>query len=203
MADQVQNTKTPEGRVSFPKVFERSDFSGKYECTLVFPKGTDLTALKQIAAAAVFAKWGENRPAGLRNPFRKCGEKMEVYGETFDPDDIFVAFRSANRRPGLVDAAAQPIMEQGEFYPGCWARISTNAYTYTVKGNSGVAFGLINIQKIRDDDPLAGSSVKAEDEFAPLPGSANDPSAFEGGDASGLFDDEPTQQAPPVDGIDW
>ena len=73
-------------------------------------------------------------------------------------------------------------MEQGEFYPGCWARVSTNAYAYEQKGNKGVAFGLINIQKLRDDDPLAGSAVKAESDFEPVAGSSEDPDAYSGDD---------------------
>jgi len=178
MSRSVETVKTPEGRVSFPKVFEKSDYSGKFELTLVFPKGTDLSMLKALATKAVREKWSNKIPAGLKSPFRKCGEKPETYGEQFDPDDIFIGFRSSTRQPGIVDASVQPIIEQSEFYPGCWARVSTNAYAYDKKGNKGVAFGLINIQKVRDDDPLAASAVRAEDDFDPLEGSSEDPAAF-------------------------
>lgn len=193
-----ENLKTPEGRVSFPKVFEKSDYSGKFELTLVFPKSTDITPLINAARDTAVAKWGDKIPAGLRSPFRKCGSKPETYGEDFDPEDIFIAFRSQNRQPGVVDAAVQPIMDQSEFYPGCWARVSTNAYAYDKRGNKGVGFGLINIQKVRDDEPLAASAVKAEDDFDPLAGSSEDPTAYDvdsddifGGTTEDITDDIP------------
>lgn len=191
------NLKTPEGRVSFPKVFEKSTYSDKFECTLVFPKDADLSILKAAALAAAKAKWGDKIPSGLRSPFRKVSEKPETYGEDFDPECIFMGFRSQNRQPGIVDANVQPIIEQAEFYPGCWARISTNAYAYDNKGNKGVAFGLINIQKTQDDDPLAGSAIKAEDDFETIAGSANDPDAYNpdndelfGGTTEAIDDDD-------------
>ena len=182
----VANMKTPEGRVSFPKVFERSDYSGKFEITLVFSKGTDLSELIKAAKQAAIDKWGNKISSGLRNPFRKCSEKPDYYGEDFDPNDIFVTFRSQKRQPGVVNASNHYITEEGELYPGCWARVSCNAYAYDIKGNKGVAFGVINIQKTRDDNPLVGSAVKADDDFEALPGSSEDPTAY-GGVTDDLF----------------
>lgn len=182
MSENNGNLKTPEGRVSFPRVFEKNHRSGKYELTLVFPKDTDLSLLQAAAREAVKAKWGDKIPSGLRNPFRKVSDKMSTYGEDFDPGDVFVCFRSQNRQPMIVDAAVQPIMTQSDFYPGCWARVSTNAYAYDREGNKGVAFGLINIQKIRADDPLAGilkRAFKPEDDFERvLADSSEDLAAF-------------------------
>jgi hypothetical protein len=181
MNERQQNLKSPEGRVSFPSVFEKSDYSQKFEITLVISKDVDISEMKAEAMRAVKEKWGNNVPKPFRNPFRKCSEKPEWYGEEFDPDDIFITFRSAKRKPGVVDASAKPVMDEAELYPGCWARVSYNAYAYSNKGNNGVSFGLINIQKLRDDNPLAGSAVKAEDDFDALPGSSEDASAYNGG----------------------
>ena len=170
-----KNIITAEGRVSFPCVFAPSSYSRKYEMALVFPKGTDLSALQAEAKRVAVEKFGQNIK-GLRSPFRKCSEKMETYGE-FDPDSVFITFRT-KQQPGLVDAAKQPIIAQNEFYAGCWARVSCRAYAYENKGNRGVAFGLQNIQKTRDDDPLTGSGLKAEDEFEAFAGSSEDPAAY-------------------------
>lgn len=155
---------TPEGRVSFPHVFERSEYSDKYEMTLVFPEGTDLSELKEAAAAAAREKWGDKLPANIRTPFRKASEK-EIYDEHFEPDDIFISFRSSNSRPGVVDSSLKPILDKADFYPGCWARVSANAYAYSHKGNKGVAFGLNNVLKVRDDDSFGGSNSKPEVDF--------------------------------------
>jgi hypothetical protein len=66
-----------------------------------------------------------------------------------------------------VDAAVQPIMEEGEFYAGCYARATISPYAYDKAGNRGVAFGLRNIQKIADGEPFSGKS-KPENDFDSL-----------------------------------
>lgn len=186
----VINLKTPEGRVSFPSVFEPSEYGDtpKYELTLIFPKGEDLSVFKKARDAAAFEKWGKNPPKGLKNPFKRVANKMDTYGEEFDPECEFIVFRSTNR-PGIVDAAVEPIMDQSEFYAGCWARVSTNAFAWEFRNKKtnavmsrGVSFGLNNIQKVREDDPLAGNRVKAENDFEPVAGSSGDPGAYDGDD---------------------
>ncbi len=188
---------TKEGRVSFPSVFEKSDFNGdgkgKYEVTLVFDKDVDISDMKEAARAAVKGKWGNKPPSNLRSPFRLCGDKPEHYAEEFDPKDIFVAFRS-NGRPGVVDSSTQPIIDAEEIYPGCWARVSTNAYAYDFAGNRGVAFGLNNMQKIRDDDGIGGVKTEAKDDFEAIAGSSEDPAAYTKGESWG---DAPPDDDPP------
>ena len=56
-------------------------------------------------------------------------------------------------------------MEPEEIYSGCYVRASINAYAFNIQGNSGVSFGLNNIQKVRDGEPLGGGGSKAEDDF--------------------------------------
>lgn len=195
----VVNLKTPEGRVSFPSVFEPSEYGDtpKYELTLIFPKGENLSEFKQAARDAATEKWGKDIPKGLKNPFKKVANKLDTYGEEFDPECEFIVFRSTNR-PGVVDAAVKPIIDQSEFYAGCWALVSTNAFAWEFRNKKtnavmsrGVSFGLNNIQKVRDDDPLAGNRVKAEDDFEPVAGSSGDPGAYdEDGDIFGKGSDE-------------
>lgn len=183
----VANIKTPQGRVSFPYLFTRSRLSGKFEITLVFSKDTDLSILYTAAQQCAVEKWGQNIPVGLKTPFRYCHEKPQFYGEDFDPMDIFVAFRSDRNQPGVVDAAVQPIMDQSEIYPGCWARVSCNPYSYSHSGNNGVSFGLINVQKVMDDNPIAGSNIAASDDFGPVAGSPHDPAAYGAPQAQPVF----------------
>ncbi len=175
---------TPVGRVSFPYVFEKNDYNDppKYELTLLFPPGTDLTELKNAARAAVKAKWGDKVPKGLRSPFRDAAEKDGLDG--YSPGWTFIAFRTT-RRPGVVDANVQPIIDAEEFYAGCWARVTCNPYAYQRKGNCGVAFGLNNIQKMKEDESFQGGS-RAEDDFA---GGANDPNAYETAGEDDIFGD--------------
>ena len=181
---------TPEFRVSFPNVFKPqvNKFNNREEYTVVavFPLGADLSKLKEAAEAAIIAKWGADKkkwPSKLRTPFRDQAEKAknvdgkQVLPQGFEEGAIFMNLKS-NKKPGLVDASNEDIIDSSEFYPGCWARASINAYAYDAAGNTGVSFGLNNLQKLRDGEPLGGRTL-AQDDFAPVAtgGSANAVSA--------------------------
>lgn len=162
----IEKIMTPEFRVSFPAIFKPRGFEGsepKYSVNMLFPKGVKLDALKKIAQAAADEKWPDKdkRPDNLRNPFRD-GDKEKPDWDGYQ-DVIFVKATS-KMKPGLVDQNVQPIIEESEFYAGCWARATITAYAYNKAGNAGVAFGLQNIQKIRDDEEFSGRG-KPEDEF--------------------------------------
>jgi len=173
---------TPKFRVAFPNVFRarRNDLNGKDEYSLValFPKDADLTALKAAAQDAIIKKFGEDKskwPQNMRNPFRDQGDRAkkdqqgnEFLPDGFEPGAIYLTLRS-NQRPDVVDQSVQSIIDESEFYGGCWARASISAYAYDTKGNRGVSFGLGNVQKVADDDAF-GNKSKAEDDFAPVEG---------------------------------
>jgi hypothetical protein len=180
---------TPEFRVSFANVFQPAKpMAGatgdpKYGVTMLFPKGCDLSAMKKAAKAAAVEKWGADEtkwPKNLRLPFRDQGEKEF---EGFVPGAIFVAATS-KQKPGLVGPDMQDIIEPRDFYSGCYARASVNAFAYDQAGNRGVAFGLNNIQKLRDGDPLGGRS-RPTDDFEPVAGAGGE--SAKGG--SSVFDD--------------
>ena len=162
---------TPTFRVSFPAVFTpRKANEGdpnavaKYSVQMIFPKqGTDLTELKNAVRAAVVEKWGADKtkwPKKLVLPFRDGSEKdYDGYG----PDTIFIS-ASSKMKPGLVDENVQPIIEPSEFYGGCYARATVNAFAWEFMGKAGVSFGLRNIQKVKDGEPFGGGS-RAENDF--------------------------------------
>jgi hypothetical protein len=180
----MSNVTTPEFRVSFPNVFKakKNDMSGKDEYSIValFPKNTDFSKLKLEAQRALEEKWGKDKtkwPTGLKTPFRDQGERKkiiegkDVLPAGYEAGAIFINLKST-QRPGLVDANLNDIIDEKDFYPGCYARATVRAYAYENKGNRGVAFGLQNIQKTRDGDPLSGRP-KAQDEFAPIEGAGS------------------------------
>lgn len=174
---KINKVTTPEFRASFPALFKAESFNGgkeKFSVVMVFPKSTDLKALKDAARAAVDAKWPTGRPANLRTPFRDGSEKGDLEG--FGPDTVFVT-ATTTRKPGLVDRQLQPIIEPERFYAGCYARATVSAFAYDQAGNKGVSFGLHNVQFLRDGEPLAGGT-KAEDDFE----------AVDGGDVFGEAD---------------
>ena len=164
----VKKVLTPMFRVSFPNVFapKLNELSGKteYSVCMLFDKKADLTAMKALAMSVAKEKWGEKIPTGLRNPFRDGdAEKADRDGYK---NCLFVTAKST-QKPGVVDELVQPIINAEDFYPGCYARATVTAYAYDNKGNRGVAFGLQNIQKVKDGEPFSGKT-RAEDDFAPV-----------------------------------
>lgn len=162
---------TPEFRVSFPNVFEPKAFEGndpKYGIVMLFDKSQDLSKLKELMKKAVEEKWPDvaKRPKGLRNPIRDGDvDKAGVDGYQ---NKVFIT-ASSKMKPALVDQNMQPIISAEDFYAGCYARASLTCYAYDKMGNKGVAFGLQNIQKMRDGEPFSGRS-KPEDDFTALDG---------------------------------
>lgn len=178
---------TPEFRASYAKVFraepnqlKKDKSTGEvikeYGCVALFAKGTDLTVLKNAAKAAAVEKWGTKMPGSIYNPIRDQGER-EKEGKLPDGYEAGAFFinMTSRQRPGLVDANRQAILDETDFYSGCYARAQVVAKAYGGPGtgfNPGVAFYLQNVQKLRDGDPLSGRQ-KAEDAFEAVAGAGS------------------------------
>jgi hypothetical protein len=192
----MANVMTPKFRVSFPFVFKPRPNKFKnnepqYSMTLLFPKGADLTVLKNAAREAITEKWGADQkkwPPNLRLPFRKHEEKAVtdeatqqlIFPQGMEAGGIFLNVAS-KQKPGLVDHDRQDIIDESQFYAGCYARATLSVYTYDQAGNRGVNFGLQNVQKLAEGEPLSGRA-RAEDEFAPV--------KLEGGSQAGSGNDD-------------
>lgn len=175
----TDNVITPEFRAGYVGLFRASapkdDPEGKkkFSVRAFFPPTADLSVLKAQAAQAVREKWGDKTPSALRSPFRTNGDLDNPVDGI--PKDWVVMTFSANedRRPGVVDANLQDILDDSQCYSGAWFRAQVRAYGYENRGNKGVSFGLQNVQKLRDDDPIGGGRIpanKAFDAFAPAGG---------------------------------
>lgn len=171
-AKKLPATKVITGKVRFSYVHvfkpvaitEGAD--PKYSVCLIIPK-KDKVTLGKIKAAIEAAKqqgmpqWGGKVPPNLKLPLRDGDE------ERFDQEEFKGAyFINANsiQKPGLVDADLNPIMDQTEFYSGCYGRASINFFPFNTAGNRGIACGLNNLQKLDDGEALSGRS-RAEDDF--------------------------------------
>jgi hypothetical protein len=184
---------TPEFRVSFAHVFQaqKAQEAGKkdrYGLTALFDFGMDdprMAPMKNAAQAAAVEFFGDklkdpNFAKRLRTPFRDQGEKTDLDG--YVSGRVFFNCTSV-QRPGLVDANVTPIINESEFYSGCYARATIRFFGYDQKGNVGVGVGLNNVQKLRDGEPLGGRS-RPEDDFQPAPAAAG---AAGGGSGAALF----------------
>ena len=183
MAD---NLNTPYFRAGFISVFKPSKPQGsnqdpKYSIRALFPPTTDLSDLKKAAEKAAKEKWPAGVPKTVRSPFRK-NEELESPVPGIGDDWIVMTFSApADRRPGIVDAKVQDIIDEVEVYPGAWYRAQVNPFAYDKQGNKGVSFGLVNVQKVKDDEPIGSGRIPASKAFDAVETSGS-------GDAGSLFD---------------
>lgn len=166
------STKVVTGKVrfSYANVYEAKSINGsdpKYSVSLIIPK-SDKKTLAEIKSAIEQAKkdgiskFGGKVPANLKLPLRD-GDVDRADDEAYK-DSYFINANSKDK-PGIVDKNINPILDQTEFYSGCYGRASINFYAFNQNGNKGIACGLQNLQKLSDGEPLSGRS-RAEDDFS-------------------------------------
>lgn len=169
--DQQAKTKviTSKVRFSYVHVWEPSSMEGaekKYSVSIIIPK-TDKELVAKIQAAIKEAteqgkegKFGGKIPVNLKTPLRD--------GDKERPDDpsyanSFFMSASSKSKPGVVDASREPILDESEFYSGCYGRASLNFYPYNASGSKGIACGLNHVQKLEDGEALGGRGNAADD----------------------------------------
>jgi hypothetical protein len=169
-----RRVQTGTVRLSYANLFvpRENTLSGKteYSVMLLVPK-TDtetIALLKAASVAAVAAKFPGKPPANLRNPMRD-GD-AEHAGEEPYVGHYFINVKSGDA-PGIVDEYVRPITDPRDLGSGDYARALIDAFCYDTKGNKGVSFGLIALQRIAKGESL-GSRVRAEDVFSPVSGNA-------------------------------
>ena len=170
---------TPKFRVSFPSVFEATQINGqgksKYRITMLFDlaeiakdpaEQARWDAIKAELDPTLLKKFG-SIPADYAKPFidGNTMKKAET-GVIYEGHEGMVVVRAASEdRPGLVDQNVQPIMDQSDFYGGCYARATVNMFAWEYMNKKGVSVGIQNIQKLADGETFSGKT-KAEDDFA-------------------------------------
>ena len=176
MPNQRRNTKLVTGlvRFSYANVWVPTsmgdDSVKKYSVSLIIPKSDEKTirAIKTAIENAVAN--GLNEKFGGKDPRKMPNFKWPLRdGDTEREDDPVYAnsyFINATStiKPGIIDRNNQEIIDETEFYSGCYGKASINFYAFNTSGNRGIACGLNNLQKIRDGEPLGGKS-RAEDDF--------------------------------------
>ena len=164
-AAQPTKVVTPKNelvRFSYAHVFKAeaiNDGEPKYSCAILVPKKNKktLAMIKEAveAAKADGSKMWNGKMAGLKLPLRDGDEER--------PDDeayagMYFFNASSKTKPSVVDENLDDIMDQGEFYSGCWGRASIKFYPFSKNGNKGVAAGLNHVQKLKDGDNLGGTT---------------------------------------------
>lgn len=168
---KLQKVITGLVRFSYAKVFKAESVGEtdepKFSVSLIIPK-SDKTTLGKIKAAIEAAKeagktskFGGKIPANLKLPLRDGDEER--------PDDeayagSYFVNASCLTKPGVVDKDLNPILDQDEFYSGCYGRASVTFYPFNANGNRGIAAGLNHVQKLKDGESLGGRA-SAEADF--------------------------------------
>lgn len=169
-------THTPVGTAAYVNLFQarqRTDAKGnpqgdpKFGLALFFPEGTNLKEMKAEAQRVGVEKFGPKfvelvKKGKMNWPFTDTDD-MDDPEAPFDEPGTSVNFKSGDK-PGIVDADAEPIMDKSEIYSGMKARVSCRAFAYD-NASKGVAFALINVQKVDDGERMSGNP-SAEDDFA-------------------------------------
>lgn len=168
----LQTALTPEFRVSYPHVFKAQSPNpkdkAKFSITMLFPKDTDLSAIKEAIKQAKIAEYGpkENWPKDLQSPVsdgnthleKETGEIKEGYEDHW----VIKASSNEDQKPGVVDENVDPIIDPASFYPGCYARAHVLALAWEYMGKKGVMLILDHVQKLRDGKPFGGKKQASQ-----------------------------------------
>lgn len=170
---------TPKFRVSYSKVWDpKPNDNGDlvYGLTMIFEPDANLKKMKRIVKECRIAKFGDAIPRKFQDPF-KDGTQYYLDNEKKNPEykgKIVVNANSYNQAVGVCkidkkytdkdDPRRYPIIkDKSEFYSGCFAVASVVAFAYDKKGKKGVSFGLQNVIKIANGEPLGRSSNPVDD----------------------------------------
>ncbi len=177
--------KTAIAKISYPNLFKPKlntlSAKNQYSVDLLFSKNTnDIDVIKKAIETEIRESFPDaiKNPAKLkaiRNPIKDGDGTKEKTGEPYSSEyhgHWFITLKN-ERKPGVVDAKLQPIVNEEEIYGGCFGRASFTTYSYPKAGSKnqaigrGVSLSLVNFQKVRDGEPLGGGGplVAADADF--------------------------------------
>lgn len=165
---------TGKMRLSYPHLHAPVSFGqaspgadAKYSASFLIDKNDVLTvgrlqdAIEQAKAEGIRSKWGGKTPTNLRLPLRDGDTERD--GEEYK-DHYFINC-TTKRKPRCVDRDCVEILDPADLYAGCYVRATLTCYAYDFAGNRGISFGLCNVQKLGDGDPLGGDGSSAASDF--------------------------------------
>lgn len=182
MATKTETIKVVTGKVrlSYVHLFEPysndPDKEKSYSVCLLIPK-SDKDTMKKLRAAqkaALADKFGDKVPRNWRDTIRDGDEEADLETNPEFAGHYFVNVSAKlSYPPGIVNRQREQILDPTEVYSGCYARVSLVAFGFNRPDNKGVSFGLRNVQKLGDGEPLGGRS-RAEDDFDELDDDGDD-----------------------------
>lgn len=163
-------------RLSYAHLFQpfsnNPDQDAQYSTVILIPKSDKKTLadIERAQNAALEAgknsKFGGKIPPSWQNTLRDGDAEADLERNPEYAGHMFMSVKSKTA-PGVVDRRLNEIIDSTEVYSGCYAKVSINAFPYSVSGNKGVSFGLNHVMKVKDGEFLGGRS-KPEDDFEAL-----------------------------------
>lgn len=169
-----EDVKTPEAIVAFAhNLFElqvRDNGKKQYGCSLLFKKGTDLSALEAAAVAAAKEEWGDKavqmiKDEIIKSPFLDGDGKQGLNKTTGERHPGFAGHKfircisGEDYKPKVFDRKRNAVYEKGEVPSGSRVLAVVNAFTWENKENGkGVSFGisLVQVLKKAEGDEILG-----------------------------------------------
>lgn len=143
----------------------------KYSITLLIPK-TDTKTIDDIKKAIRLAykfdyeKLRVNSPNGIVPKLEDLKTPLRD-GDISKPDDP--AFRNcyflnatSKMPPFIIDRNGNNITTHSEVYSGVYGRAALSFYGFSHPGKTGIACGLVNLQKVSDGEPLGRSNPQKD-----------------------------------------
>lgn len=179
---------TPIFKVSYPHVFKPSQIEGsknaQYSIEMLFDKEkTPLSTFTKVIHAACVEKWGPDKaewPEGIKSPVKDGdkpqGKKRELRPEAKGCWIVRASTSAEYQKPAVVGRdATQVIIDESDFYAGCFARAAVKAHAYSFADKDGVKFILDMVQKVKDGDRIGGRKP-AHEVFGALDSDVDDES---------------------------
>lgn len=200
--------KTPEATIAFAhnlfEVQERDNGKAQFGCSLLFKKGTDISALQNLALQAAVEEWGDKavqwiKDEVIKNPFldgdgkqavsKKSGERHAGFaGHTF-----IRCISGQDYKPKVFDRRRNPVMDKADVPSGSKGFAVINAFTWENKENGkGISFGIsmLQVTKVAQGDEVLGGAGGPDPDkfFETLADEGDAPEATKSGaGAAGLF----------------
>ena len=200
MTARSADLKTPLARLAFANLLTpRKNDQGKerYDCTLIFPKDADISALKNAVLQVAKDEWGDKgetllKSGAIKSPIldgdgpqglnKKTGERWAGYEGSY-----FIRTGSM-QRPKLVNKKLLPITEADELYSGCYVYAVVQAYTWEHPSNGrGISIGLSMLQVAKDGERLGGGGANPDAFFEKIDDEGDNPKPAGSDGAAALF----------------
>lgn len=162
----------PFGNPTADKVYSTVILIPKSNKEAVAALNREIDQVKQQGAQS---KWGGTIPQYLTLPVHD-GDGQKPRGGEYGEEcrGCWVLNAKSRNQPFVVDRQVQPIIDPTEVYSGMWGNVSLSLFPYSNSGNTGIGVGLNGVQKTRDDAPLGGERISAEDAFTAVAAEASD-----------------------------